>query len=57
MADSRHVPELVMIVTVERALFHCGKCISRSKLWNNVGEQASDLAPENVSAMDRVLDL
>jgi uncharacterized protein len=34
MAIDRRVPELAMIVTVERAFFHCGKCITRSKLWD-----------------------
>lgn len=28
------VPELAMIVMIDRAFFHCGKCITRSKLWN-----------------------
>jgi len=26
------VPELAMIVIVERAFFHCGKCVTRAKL-------------------------
>jgi hypothetical protein len=34
LADEDGMPELAMIVTVERAFFHCGKCIMRSKLWN-----------------------
>jgi len=34
LADDDRVPELAMIVTVERAFFHCGKCITRSKLWD-----------------------
>jgi hypothetical protein len=34
MADNGRMPELAMVVTVERAFFHCGKCITRSKLWN-----------------------
>jgi len=29
------VPELATVVTVERAFFHCGKCILRSKLWDS----------------------
>jgi uncharacterized protein len=34
LAGDDRVPELAMIVTVERAFFHCGKCITRSKLWD-----------------------
>jgi PPOX class probable FMN-dependent enzyme len=34
MTDNGSVPDLAMIVSVERAFFHCGKCISRSKLWD-----------------------
>jgi uncharacterized protein len=28
------VPELAMVVMIERAFFHCGRCITRSKLWD-----------------------
>jgi uncharacterized protein len=34
MMDNGRVPELAMIVIVERAFFHCGKCITRSNLWD-----------------------
>lgn len=34
MAENGRVPELALIVTVERAFFHCGKCITRSHLWD-----------------------
>lgn len=34
MMEGDCVPELAMIVIVERVFFHCGKCIARSKLWN-----------------------
>jgi PPOX class probable FMN-dependent enzyme len=34
MMDKGRMPELAMIVAVERAFFHCGKCITRSNLWN-----------------------
>jgi PPOX class probable FMN-dependent enzyme len=33
MMDKGRMPELAMIVAVERAFFHCGKCITRSNLW------------------------
>jgi len=29
-----------MIVGVEKAFFHCGKCITRSNLWNYEGRHA-----------------
>jgi len=33
MMDKGRMPDLAMIVAVERAFFHCGKCITRSNLW------------------------
>jgi uncharacterized protein len=42
MTDHGRMPELAMVVEVERAFFHCGKCIARSKLWNY--EVQADLA-------------
>jgi predicted pyridoxine 5'-phosphate oxidase superfamily flavin-nucleotide-binding protein len=27
------VPDLATVVAVERAYFHCPKCMARSKLW------------------------
>src|SRR6202048_5604120 len=33
MAGRGQIPDLAMIVKVEKAFFHCGKCITRSKLW------------------------
>lgn len=49
MQDGR-MPELATIVIVERAFFHCGKCITRSRLWDHrvdpgQAEQWSDDAP------------
>ena len=41
MAVGGEMPELAMIVVVERAFFHCGKCITRSKLWNYDAETAA----------------
>jgi hypothetical protein len=34
MVDDGRVPDLAMIVGVEKAFFRCGKCITRSNLWN-----------------------
>jgi hypothetical protein len=39
MADNGRMPELAMIVIVERAFFHCGKCITRSNLWDYQGHR------------------
>jgi PPOX class probable FMN-dependent enzyme len=50
MMDNGRMPDLAMIVIVERAFFHCGKCISRSNLWNyeshrEQGGELSAVAP------------
>ena len=34
MAEGGRIPELALVVAVEKAFFHCGKCITRSNLWN-----------------------
>jgi hypothetical protein len=34
MVDNGRTPDLAMIVGVEKAFFHCGKCIIRSALWD-----------------------
>ena len=34
MAENGRIPELALVVAVERAFFHCGKCVTRSKLWD-----------------------
>jgi PPOX class probable FMN-dependent enzyme len=38
MIDNGRMPDLAMIVIVERAFFHCGKCITRSNLWDYEGD-------------------
>jgi PPOX class probable FMN-dependent enzyme len=47
LADDGRMPELAMVVIVERAFFHCGKCITRAKLWDYEAhrEQAGALFP------------
>jgi hypothetical protein len=37
MALDGRVPELAVVVGVERAFFHCARCIRRSKLWETGG--------------------
>jgi PPOX class probable FMN-dependent enzyme len=34
MAVDGKVPQLVLVVTVQQAFIHCGKCMIRSKLWD-----------------------
>lgn len=33
MTHQGKVPDFALVVTVEKAFFHCGKCVIRSKLW------------------------
>ena len=40
MMDNGRMPDLAMVVIVERAFFHCGKCITRSNLWAYEGDRA-----------------
>lgn len=35
MAVNGKVPELALVVSVEQAFIHCGKCMLRSKLWQH----------------------
>jgi uncharacterized protein len=35
MIEGGRIPELALIVAVERAFFHCGKCMSRSRFWDH----------------------
>ena len=45
MAVDGRVPDLTLVVMVERALFHCPKCMIRSKLWQpDAWPDTSDLA-------------
>jgi PPOX class probable FMN-dependent enzyme len=50
MTEDGRVPELAMIVIIARAFFHCGTCITRSRLWADQADpqqagQWSDDAP------------
>jgi hypothetical protein len=40
MVDDGRVPDLAMVVGVEKAFFHCGKCVARSALWDYDGHRA-----------------
>jgi uncharacterized protein len=35
LVDAGQIPELALVVIVEKAFFHCGKCITRSGLWDD----------------------
>ena len=37
MAHEGKVPQFATVIAVERALFHCAKCIIRSGLWDHKG--------------------
>lgn len=37
MAEQGKVPDFAMVVHVDRALFHCAKCMVRSSLWDPKG--------------------
>jgi PPOX class probable FMN-dependent enzyme len=42
MALKGRVPELATVVSVERAYFHCGACIARSRLWESGSKSGTD---------------
>jgi PPOX class probable FMN-dependent enzyme len=45
MAVKGRLPELALVLHVERALFHCAKCTIRSRLWDPAGwPDASDVS-------------
>jgi PPOX class probable FMN-dependent enzyme len=52
MSINGRVPELATIVSVERAYFHCAKCIARSKLWEN-GQTQRFIAPATSPVSER----
>ena len=38
------VPELALVVAVQRAFFHCGRCITASRLWESSNAMAEAVA-------------
>jgi hypothetical protein len=42
VTKSGRITELASIVVVEKAFFHCGKCITRSNLWEVDREHAGE---------------
>ena len=45
MAVKGKVPHLAIVASVERAFFHCGSCIARSKLWTLTSSDHAVLDP------------
>ena len=40
MTENGRIPELALIVVVEKVFFHCGKCITRANLWDAEARRA-----------------
>ena len=51
MTGKNKVPNLAIVVKVERAFLHCAKSVTRSKLWDHEGWQDVSALPK----MSRVL--
>ncbi|HST02607.1 MAG TPA: MSMEG_1061 family FMN-dependent PPOX-type flavoprotein [Usitatibacter sp.] len=45
------LPELVLIVTVEQAFIHCGKCMLRSKLWDHDAWRDTSFLPSQAECL------
>jgi PPOX class probable FMN-dependent enzyme len=45
MVANGKLPRTVIIVSVERAYFHCGKALKRSRLWENVKQPSAARMP------------
>ena len=43
--DERVIPKLVIVVTVRECYLHCGKAITRSKLWSDGARVSGDAFP------------
>ena len=51
LAHKERLPNLAMIVHVEEVFMHCAKCIIRSKLWDNIDENAPRTVPSLAKSM------
>lgn len=51
MAMKGKVPELALVVTVEQAFIHCGKCMIRSQLWEKSSWPALDELPSQAQCL------
>ena len=52
MAQNGRLPELAIVIAVERAFFHCSKCIRRSRLWAAATSPNVEDAPPIADLMD-----
>ena len=51
MAVKDKVPELALVVTVEQAFIHCGKCMIRSRLWEAQSWPSDDALPSQAQCL------
>jgi uncharacterized protein len=51
MAVNNRIPDFAVVVHVERVLFHCPKCVARSKLWKPEAWPDTSGTAEIVEAM------
>jgi len=51
MAMNGKVPRLALVVTVEQAFIHCGKCMIRSRLWDAQTWPAADALPTQAQCL------
>jgi PPOX class probable FMN-dependent enzyme len=51
MAVAGKVPELALVVRVEQAFIHCGKCMLRSKLWDPAAWPSADGLPTQAQCL------
>jgi PPOX class probable FMN-dependent enzyme len=51
MAVKGKVPELALVVTVEQAFIHCGKCMIRSGLWDRQSWPAVEELPSQAQCL------
>ena len=54
MVANGKLPRTVIIVSVERAYFHCGKALKRSRLWENVKQPSAARMPSPNAMMASV---
>lgn len=51
MAVGGKAPELALVVTVEQAFIHCGKCMLRSQLWQAAAWPTQDGLPSQAECL------
>jgi predicted pyridoxine 5'-phosphate oxidase superfamily flavin-nucleotide-binding protein len=51
MAVDGKIPALALVVTVEQAFIHCGKCMIRSRLWEKESWPDVKLLPSQAQCL------